>query len=147
MASETDVRIARAVALKAAVELVNGNVILLADLEAKATELVTFLLDINPARHETGDPGPTPPVESPPDVWPEDEAIGPPRDDYEHQGPTGTNATQGPVGQAAPSCKCGKVMEFTKGEDWTAYFCPNQTKSRDPRIQDEQKLLHPPVWL
>ena len=135
MATETDIRIARAVALKAAVELVNGSAILLADIESKTNELAAILLANNPAPVAQAaplpdnDPGP---IEEPPAEWPEDEALAPPT---------------GPAGQAAPTCKCGSVMEFTKGEDWTAYFCPNQTKSREKRIQDEQKLLHPPVWL
>ena len=44
MATETDIRIARAVALKAAVDLVNGNAILLAQLGEKTEELAALLL-------------------------------------------------------------------------------------------------------
>ena len=139
MATETDIRIARAVALKAAVDLVNGNAILLADLPEKTEELAALLLQANGVegkRPPGTDPGP-----AAPDQWPDDrEAYAEvSRDDFTHQGP---------VGQAAPHCAgCNAVMEYKQGDTWTAYFCPQQQKSVDKNIQAEQKKLHPPVWL
>ena len=135
MATDTDIRIARAVALKAAVDLVNGKAILLADLPEKTEELAALLLlnapQANGARPDS-DPGP----EAPPDEWPEDaQGYGDP--------PTG-----GPVGQTPPHCAgCGALMEYKQGDTWTAYFCPEQVKSVDKKIQAEQKKMHPAVWL
>ena len=154
MASETDVRIARAVALKAAVELVNGNVILLADLEAKATELVTFLLDINPARHETSDPGEPPPA-TPPDVWLEEDRRpsrqGGSRVPLEYEsGPPRTGAAETRHCGSAPedSQGCGARLEWKEGvsaagKDYAMWACPNKKKTNDPAEQAAEKVRHP----
>ena len=88
-----------------------------------------------PARRPDNDPGPTPPNE-----WPEDKEA---YDAISDNDPP----PQGPVGQTPPRCRCGGAMEYKSADDWSAYFCTEQEKSRDPRVQAEQKKLHPPVWL
>ncbi len=140
MATETDIRIARAVALKVAATLVAGNAILLADLESKAEELIPFLQRTNgvegkpgidvPRRPEylpSGDPGPAAPY-----------------DDDTRDYDTAPQPPQGPVGQANPVCLCGADKPWSP--QWKGWFCPNQQKSRDPAVQAQQRLEHPATW-
>ena len=106
-----------------------------AEIVACAAEIWTWRMGLSMNGVTTprpdGDPGP--------DEWPED------REAY--AAGSANDPPQGPVGQAPPRCKCGTEQEYKQGDTWIAYFCPDQVKSKDPRIQEEQKLLHPPVWL
>ena len=135
MASETDVRIARAVALKCVAVLVAGNIVPLTDLESKTNELQSILLNdssIEPVG-PSGDPGPAPPYE-------EDEAIGPPR----------TGAAEARHCGSAPedSQGCGARLEWKEGvsaagKDYAMWTCPNQKKTNDPAEQAAEKVRHP----
>ena len=147
MASETDVRIARAVALKAAVDLIVAD-------KANYSELLTYgeayarwLLDIAasdggssepegaPVRQRPAsarsDPGEPPPA-TPPDEWPEDEAIGPPR--------TGAAETRHCGSAPEDSQGCGARLEWKEGvsaagKDYAMWACPNKKKTNDPAEQ------------
>lgn len=132
MATETDIRIARAVALKAAVDLVNGKAILLADIEGKAEELTGWLLaPVSLSRpappRQNADPGP--------DV---------PYGDAEgfHEAPPAPHHCEG----------CGSEMEFfngtnASGDDYAGYRCRNQKKTHDPAEQAAEKVRHPVEWV
>ena len=84
------------------------------------------------AQPAQGDPGPTPPDES-----------------YDNDPPHPAEAERGFARPAPQVCRCGADMEYNSATEArsAAYFCPNKTKSRDPRVQEEQNLLHPPVWI
>jgi len=89
------------------------------------------------AQPTRGDPGPTPP-----DEWPDDRegyAAGP-----ANNPPAFVPPPQGPVGQANPVCLCGAEKPWNS--QFQGWFCPNQKKSRDPAVQAQQKLEHPPTW-
>ncbi len=139
MATDTDVRIARAVALKAAIDLVNGRGILLDQVDEYVEKYAALLLMNGVERGQVqsgaggGDPGPTPP-----DEWPQD------KESYDNNPPAFVPPPQGPVGQANPVCLCGAEKPWNSQHQ--GWFCPNQKKSRDPAVQAAQKLEHPPSW-
>lgn len=137
MASETDVRIARAVALKVAARMMAVGPTTTADVMGCAEKFIPWLLDVSAPARSDGDPSPTPDPTQPAE-WPEDEAIGPPAD----------SAPQGFAKPPPQTCLCGANMEYNVATATrsAAYFCPNKVKSRDKAEQDRQSALHPAVW-
>ena len=140
MPTETDIRIARAVALKASVDLVNSKAILLADLEGRAEEFAGWLLSA-PAQPTSihGDPGPDVPYD-------DSEALAP--GGFVSRGPAAPRCGTGPEDAQG----CGTEMVYwsgtnKEGVDYAGWKCPNQKKSRDPAEQAAEKVRHPVQWI
>ncbi|KKN54891.1 hypothetical protein LCGC14_0587840 [marine sediment metagenome] len=141
MASETDIRIARAVALKAAVEMASARQPPFEDVLSAAERYTGWLLDepLDKSKSPTADrdPGPDVPYgEEPPHPGP---SSGPPAPHLCGHGP---NDTQG----------CGAEMNFfggrnAKGKDYSGYRCPNQTQTTDPAEQAAENVRHPVRWM
>ena len=133
MSDERDVLISRQVALKAAVEMYTAGRVAGDGVLSAAEDYADWILLPLVSRAKTppdSDPGPQ-----------EDVPYG------EEPEPTGSSGFK--PHSAAPDCRCGAVMEYSPATETrsAAYFCPQKVKSRDKRVQDEQTLLHPAVWM
>ncbi len=136
---DKDRQIARAVALKAAVELStarNGNTGILQDAEAYEAWLLRPQSEADVRQPTPLHPKEAPYGEPPPHPGP---SSGPPA---AHICGRGRDDTEG----------CGAEMEHfsgrnTEGVGYAGYRCPEQKKTVDPAEQAAERVRHPVQWL